>query len=131
MTLRWLLLPAIALVVGACSSAASTPGSDASAPAEAASPVTSATITAKNVDYEPKALTLAPGVPIRLVFQNDDAGVPHNLHVSGSGQDVVKGDVVTGRATQNLDLGPLQPGGYTFKCDVHPNMTGTITVPAP
>ena len=128
---RSALLAALALVAGACSPSATTQGPVASVPAEDASPVTAATITAKNVDFSPRALTLAPGVPIHLVLQNDDPGVPHNLHISGSGQDVVKGDLVTGPATQKLDVGPLQPGGYTFKCDVHPVMAGTITVPAP
>jgi plastocyanin len=84
---------------------------------------------ARNIAYDQASLTLAPGAPIQLTFQNADAGIPHNLHISGSGQDVVKGDIVTGPASQTFAIGPLQPGGYDFVCDVHPNMKGTITVP--
>jgi len=43
----------------------------------------------------------------------------------------VKSDIITGPGTQSLSIGPLAPGAYGFVCDVHPNMTGTITVPAP
>ena len=126
------LLAGLALAVGACSSPAQTPAAAPSSAEEpAGSPVTTATIVAKNVDWTPKVLTLAAGVPVHVSFQNADNGIPHNLHISGSGQDVVKSDIITGPAARNLDIGPLGPGAYGFVCDVHPNMTGTITVPAP
>ncbi len=119
------------IAVGACSGTTPTVGSSpSSAPADA-SPVTEAVIVARNLEFVPKELTLAPGVPIKLMFQNADAGIPHNLHVKGGGQDVVKSDLVTGPATIDVELGTLQPGGYSFVCDVHAQMTGTINVVAP
>jgi plastocyanin len=121
------VVPFAALAVALAGCSAPTPSA---APSSApASPVTEATIVARNVAFTTTALTLAPGAPIHLVFQNDDAGIPHNLHIRGSGQDVIKSDIVVGPAKQDLSIGPLQPGAYGFTCDVHPNMRGTITVP--
>ncbi len=125
---------ALAIAIAGCSSPAPTVAptdTTSSDPAVAASPATQATIVAQNVAFTTTSLTLAPGAPIHLVFQNADNGIPHNLHISGSGQDVVKSDIVVGPATLNLDLAPLAPGAYGYLCDIHPNMTGTITVPAP
>jgi plastocyanin len=120
----------LSLSLAACSSSTASPGSSPSAAAAPGSPATQATIVAKNVAFEPQSLTLAAGVPVHLVLQNADNGIPHNLHITGSGQDIVKTDITTGPSTQNLDIGPLQPGGYSFVCDIHTNMTGTIDVPA-
>jgi plastocyanin len=127
-----LVLPLAALAVALAGCSAAAPGAaPSSGSAAAASPVTEATIVAHNVAFGTTALTLASGASIHLVFQNNDAGIPHNLHIRGGGQDVVKTDIVVGPAKQDLTVGPLQPGAYGFTCDVHPNMRGTITVPTP
>jgi plastocyanin len=134
------MLAAMCAVVMACSSATATPspipvdpgGLPASkAPVDPGGlPPTQAVIVAKNLSFAPTAVVLAPAVPVRIVLQNEDSGTGHSIHVRGSGLDT-KTDIVTGPATANLDLGPLQPGTYAFVCDVHSSMTGTITVPAP
>jgi plastocyanin len=40
---------------------------------------------------------------------------------------VFKGEIFAGVATKNYDVPALKAGTYTFVCDVHPAMTGTLT----
>ena len=55
--------------------------------------------------------------------------MPHNVVIKdGAGTAVFTGDIVTGPATKDYQVGPLAAGAYTFMCTVHPNMTGTLTV---
>ena len=60
---------------------------------------------------------------------NQDAGVIHNIHFFGGGGSIGMTDLAPGPATHSVSLGSLQPGTYSFKCDVHPlQMTGTLSV---
>lgn len=91
-------------------------------------PAATATIVARNIAFEPTALAMTSGTPLRIVLENDDAGVPHNVVVRGGGEDIAKSEIVTGVARTELSFGPLPAGSYTFLCEVHPNMTGTLTI---
>jgi plastocyanin len=95
---------------------------------QAVIPAAATTITARNVEFAPTTVAMEAGVPLRLVLQNEDAGVPHNILVRGGGTDIGKTEIVTGIDRAELSFGPLPPGDYEFLCEVHPNMTGTITV---
>lgn len=86
-------------------------------------------ITAQDVAFQPQAVTVPAGVPFTLVLDNRDNGIPHNLAVRGQdGSVIAKGEIVTGPARADLVVTPLVAGSYGFVCEVHPNMTGTITV---
>ena len=87
---------------------------------------TSVTITAKNVAFVPTKVTIAAKTDVTVTFDNQDAGVPHNLHFDTP--DVVKTDVKNGPDQETLKLNVDKPGKYTFMCDVHPTMAGTLTV---
>ena len=117
-----LLAFVVALPVAACTEAAR---QDA---VQAVVPAATRTITARNVEFEPTSVAMEAGVPLRLVLQNDDAGVPHNILVRGGGTDIGKTEIVTGIARTELSFGPLPPGEYEFTCEIHPNMAGTITI---
>ena len=95
---------------------------------QAVIPAATTTITARNVEFAPTTVAMESGVPLRLVLQNDDAGVPHNILVRGGGTDIGKTAIVTGIDRAEVSFGPLPPGEYEFLCEIHPNMTGTITV---
>jgi plastocyanin len=132
----------VVLVVGACGSPAPTP-----APVQSAAPATggpgsgapptpvaggpgevAATIVALNIDFVPKAVTVAAGEPFVLVLDNQDAGVPHNLEVKGpDGTTIVMSEIVTGPVQQPVPVPALTAGTYPFLCTIHPNMTGAIT----
>jgi plastocyanin len=89
---------------------------------------TSATVTAANLAFAPGTVSLPAGGPLRIVLDNRDASVPHNLKVTQGGREIAKSSIVSGPAQAEVRFGPLEPGSYQFVCDVHPNMTGTLTI---
>jgi plastocyanin len=89
-------------------------------------------ITAKNIAFDPTTLSAPAGQPFTIDFDNQDAGVQHDVAIF-EGSDATapvafRGDLVTGVATVTYDVPALQAGSYFFHCDVHPTMTGTLTV---
>ena len=117
-----LVMLVVALPVTACTEA------ERQDAVQAVIPAAATTITARNVEFAPTTVAMEAGVPLRLVLQNEDAGVPHNILVRGGGTDIGKTEIVTGIDRAELSFGPLPPGDYAFLCEIHPNMTGTITV---
>ncbi len=85
--------------------------------------------TAQGIAFTVASLSAPAGAPFQIAFDNQDAGTPHNIDIKDAGgASVFKGDIFNGVATKTYDVGPLTAGSYTFVCDVHPNMTGTLTV---
>ncbi len=87
-----------------------------------------ATVRAVNLGFAPAQITLPAGTPLRIILDNADSGVPHNLAVTRDGAELAKGAVVSGPGRAETRFGPLTAGSYTFACEVHPNMTGTLTI---
>jgi plastocyanin len=86
-------------------------------------------ISAQNIEFDTDHLDAPAGQPFVLQFDNKDPGVPHNVEIKNTnGTSVFKGEIITGPATAMYDVPALAPGSYMFVCDVHPNMTGTLTV---
>jgi plastocyanin len=110
-----------AVMVGACGGP--------SAPVDAG-PFTGAeaVVKAVNIAYDPVAISLPTGVPLRLVLDNRDNGVPHDIKVLQGDQGLGQSPVVTGPAMTEVRVGPLSPGTYQYQCTVHPNMLGTLTI---
>ena len=117
-----LVLLIVALPAAACTEA------ERQVAVQAVVPAATTTITARNLEFEQTTVAMKAGVPLRLVLQNEDAGIPHNILVRGGGTDIGKTEIVTGIARAELSFGPLPPGEYAFLCEIHPNMAGTITV---
>ena len=73
-------------------------------------------------------VTVPADTPFVIAFDNQDAGIPHNVAISdASGVEVFKGEIINGVATVEYQVPALPAGEYTFICTVHPNMTGTMT----
>ena len=61
-----------------------------------------------------------------MAFDNQD-GAPHNIRITdASGTKVFSGDIVTNQKV-TYQVPALAAGTYTFICEVHPDMKGTIT----
>lgn len=86
-------------------------------------------IAAKGVAFDTKTLVVPAGRPFDLVFNNNDAGVPHNVQIDDSSArttTLFDGEVVTGVTSITYHVPALQPGSYYFLCKVHPSMNGTV-----
>jgi plastocyanin len=125
-------------------SSASPPTSSAPAPAApsaagpaSAPPTTPSTsaatgavlrISAQNIAFDTNQLEAPAGQAFVLDFNNNDPGVPHNVEIKdANGMSMFKGQIITGPATISYQVPALAAGSYMFVCDVHPNMTGTLT----
>lgn len=122
------LLPAFALVlvlalgVGACATGGGPTASFSGA---------TVTIGARDLAFDPDITSAPAGVPLRIVLDNHDDGVGHNIHVFQGDASLGQSDTAVGPGSAVLELGPLAPGRYQFACTIHPSMIGTITVGGP
>ena len=88
----------------------------------------SLTIQARGLAFDPDIATMPAGQPLRLILDNQDAGVPHDLHVFQGETDFGTATVVTGPGLTAIELPALPPGRYQFECTIHPSMIGTFIV---
>jgi plastocyanin len=91
---------------------------------------TTVQVAALNIAFDTQEIQAPAGQPFSIEFDNQDQGIPHNIAIrDASGADVFKGDIITGPAKTTYQVPALTKGtAYTFLCEVHPNMTGTVTV---
>ncbi len=117
-----LTLAAVALTAAACSS---TNADSAAGPAASVDP-NAPKIVAKDIAFTTPDVEVPAGAGFQLVFDNED-GAPHNVAIAdASGASVFKGEIFSGAATRVYQVPALAAGTYTFTCEVHPGMTGTI-----
>ena len=88
----------------------------------------SATVEAIGLQFTDAIVNLPAGVPLRLVLDNKDAGVPHDLRVFEGDTEYAKSPSVSGPGQVEVRFGPLPAGRYQFQCDIHPAMLGTVVV---
>jgi plastocyanin len=126
---RGLALSAIAVVAIACSGAAPAPASPAASPSAGVSAPagTGLAVIAKDLAFQLTALTAKADEAFTIDFDNQESA-PHNIAIKdAAGQVPFKGEIVsTAKITYNVPA--LAAGPYTFWCEVHPNMTGALTV---
>jgi plastocyanin len=127
---RGLALVTIAFVAITCSGGVATPApaSPAASPSAGASAPagTGLAVIAKDLAFQPTALTTKADTAFTIDFDNQEAP-PHNIAIKdAAGAVAFKGEIVsTAKITYNVPA--LAAGSYTFWCEVHPNMTGTLT----
>lgn len=82
--------------------------------------------------YDVTTLSVPADTPFTIAFNNQDPGVPHNVAIytdESATEPLFVGELVTGPGEVTYEVGPLDPGTYFFRCDVHPaTMTGTFLV---
>jgi plastocyanin len=119
---RAIALLGVALSLAACSGS-SQPTATLAIPSGAL------VVRAVNTTFQPVEQAAPAGQAFTLYFDNTDA-LPHNVVILGPGdQRVLGGDIFSGRAQKVYDVPALASGTYQLRCDVHPEMHGTLTVP--
>jgi plastocyanin len=129
------LLFTIGLVMAACTS-----GGDGGDGGEAsACPGTGGTATvadgevrlcADDLEFDATTIEAPAGEEFSITFTNAESQ-PHNVAVytEEDGEEIFIGEIITGPdVTTEVPIDPLEPGTYYFRCDVHPDMEGTIVV---
>jgi plastocyanin len=89
------------------------------------------TVQAQNLAFDTSEIDLPADAPSTITFDNQDAGVPHNIAIyndSSLGEALFTGEIVTGPVTAEYQVPALTAGEYYFHCDVHPNMNGSVVV---
>jgi cytochrome c oxidase subunit II len=93
-------------------------------------------IAAKGTAFDKECLSEPSNKAFTLTFNNQDAGIPHNVEIYTDktaskrlGGATGPGDLIIGPAKTTYQVPALPPGRYYFHCDAHPAaMTGTLVV---
>ena len=83
-----------------------------------------AVVVAQDMAFDADEVHIPAGHPATIVIDNRDDGVNHNIHIEGA-PEPDRTPLEPGRSRQAITV-DLQPGEYTFVCDLHPNMEGKI-----
>ena len=115
-----LLLAANALV--GCTASAGAGGPAPSAPPGGA------VVTANGNAFDRGQLAIPAGRPFQLLFENRE-GAPHNVRIYDDGVDqpLFVGEIFGGPGSRTYEVPPIPAGTHRFRCDVHPDMAGTVT----
>lgn len=110
------IVAAGSLVLAACGSDSDSAGGEL--------PPGDVVITADNIAWSTASLEAPADQDFTIVIDNQDEGVQHNLDIKDT---EFKTELVAGVSAQVLRIN-LSAGEYDYVCDLHPNMTGTLTV---
>jgi plastocyanin len=122
--LQSVLITAAMVALAACSSGPSGRTTESSIDPDAV------TIAARDLKFSTSAISAPADEPFQIAFDNQE-GAPHNVAIyrDGSATEKVFGsDPFSGPAVVAYDVPPLAAGTYFFRCDVHPDMSGQLTV---
>lgn len=120
-----LAIVALAIVAAACSSTAAPATGAPSQPAPSVPAGDSIVIVAKDLAFTTTNVSIKANVATPIVLDNQE-NVPHNIAIKdGAGETVFKGEIVTGTQVTNA-VPALAAGSYTFWCEIHPDMKGTL-----
>jgi plastocyanin len=127
-----LALLALAVFVAACSGGGSGTAAPASAPASAAASgdPNAVAISAKDLKFSTDRLTGPANKPFQIAFNNEE-GAPHNVSIykdESASEQILVEDPFGGPKTVTYDVPALAPASYFFRCDVHPDMKGTLEI---
>ena len=85
-----------------------------------------ADLVAVDLAFDRPSLEVPAGIRFDLEFVNLDA-VPHNVSIVDSRDGVLyAGELFTGPDDRTYEISAIPAGTYRFRCDVHPDMVGTL-----
>ena len=87
-----------------------------------------AVVTAQGNKFDRAELAIPAGRPFQLLFENRE-GAPHNVRIyDGSvDQPLFVGEIFGGPGSRTYEVPVITAGTHRFRCDVHPEMAGTVT----
>jgi plastocyanin len=89
-------------------------------------------LAAKGFAFNSSLISVPAGAAITIRFNNQDAGVPHNVAIYDSpaqNTNLFRGELVTGVKTIEYRFtAPHIRGDYYFRCDPHAVMNGIFRV---
>jgi plastocyanin len=85
-------------------------------------------ITAQAIAFDRQELVVPSGQPFQLLFENRETA-PHNVTIYDEIVDrpLFVGEVFGGPGSRTYDVPAIPAGKYRFRCDVHPEMAGSLT----
>ncbi|MEX1263799.1 MAG: cupredoxin domain-containing protein [Actinomycetota bacterium] len=90
-----------------------------------------ASVAAENTAFIPTTLTWPGDTQVALTFDNrDPADVigQHNVSIYDGETALFTGELISGPTTFEYPIPPMVAGIFEFRCDVHPEMIGTVEV---
>ena len=94
------------------------------------------TVVAEQLAFSPTEVEVPADAPTTIMLDNrDDVGTfgQHNLAVyqdDSYAAQIATTELISGPGTGSVELPALAEGAYPFRCDVHPQMTGTVNAVA-
>ena len=89
------------------------------------------TVVARDQTFDTDTITLPADTEVPLVFDNQDPSLPHNIAFytdDTATEPLFVGEIFDGVAEQTYTIPPIAAGEYYFRCDVHPDMNGSVVV---
>ena len=86
-------------------------------------------ISAADLEFNVTTIEATAGEAFTITLVNDDSA-PHNISIytEEGGETLALGPTAEAGQTVETEVGALEPGTYFFKCDIHPEMNGTLVV---
>ena len=87
-------------------------------------------IEANGLAFSTTSLTAPADKPFQIVFDNQEAAL-HNVAIyrdASAAEKVLVEEPFSGPAVVVYEVPALGAGTYFFRCDVHPDMSGSLTV---
>jgi plastocyanin len=119
-----LAMVALALTLTACSGNSSGPPAGPSIDPDALK------ITAKDLQFSTSTLVAPADEAFQIAFENQESA-PHNVAIyrdAAATEEVFVPEPFGGPAAATYEVPALEAGTYIFRCDIHPEMSGEITV---
>ena len=115
------LLLLAATVLAGCTTSTNAGGPPPSAPPGGA------VITARDIAFDRVQLDVPANRPFQLLFENRE-GPLHNVTIYDEGADpLFVGEIFGGVGSRTYEVPAIPSGSHRFRCDVHPEMSGTVT----
>ena len=118
------LIATAIVVLAACSS-----GSNGRTAAPSVDP-DALTISARDLAFSTSTLAAPADKPFQIAFDNQESA-PHNVAIyrdAAANDAVFAPEPFSGPALVTYDVPALAAGRYVFRCDLHPDMSGQLTV---